>query len=200
METLLLSFNWSNSGVKAPASKTKSRHFGESPAMFPNAQTACQETFLPLVTGNTTVETPDRLTTYRIQGQEMHSITCSRTSSLFELSSCTKMGTAPLSITTFVCSEVPDATFVRAHAASNCTEAKRLSGEYNYELHDKRLKDERALCTCSCGRSPLCRNCTNRGMTPWFITSSMGGLRSAQRKMSADWPLQTQGEGFHPRP
>ena len=33
------------------------------------------------------------------------------------------MGTAPLPMTTPVCSEVPDATFVSAHAASNCTPA-----------------------------------------------------------------------------
>ena len=30
------------------------------------------------------------------------------------------MGIAPLSITTRVCSDVPDATLVKAHAASNC--------------------------------------------------------------------------------
>lgn len=50
--------------------------------------------------------------------------TCSRTSSLGDSSSCTKMGTAPLSMTTLVCSEVPDATLVRAHAASNCAGAE----------------------------------------------------------------------------
>ena len=48
-------------------------------------------------------------------------LTCSRTSSLGDASSCTKIGTAPLSITTRVCSDVPDATFVSAQAASNWT-------------------------------------------------------------------------------
>ena len=62
---------------------------------------------------------------------------CSRTSSMGECSSWTKMGTAPASITTLVWSLVPEATFVRAQAASNC----------------------------SCGRSPRCRNCTKRGIT-----------------------------------
>mmetsp|Transcript_5934 Transcript_5934/g.17654 ORF Transcript_5934/g.17654 Transcript_5934/m.17654 type:complete len:204 (-) Transcript_5934:193-804(-) len=75
---------------------------------------------------------------------------CSRTSSLAESSSCTKMGTAPLEITSLVCSEVPEAMFVSAHAASNC----------------------------SAGLSPTWRSCTKRGTTPALITSSMGGLRS----------------------
>lgn len=47
-------------------------------------------------------------------------ITCSRTSSLGELRSCINLGTAPWSMTTRVCSDVPDATFVNAQAASNC--------------------------------------------------------------------------------
>ena len=52
--------------------------------------------------------------------------TCSRTSSLGELSSLTKIGTAPRSITTFVFSDVPDAMFVRAQAASNCSKLKPM--------------------------------------------------------------------------
>ena len=44
---------------------------------------------------------------------------CSRTSSFGESKSCTKMGTAPLAMTTRVCSEVPEAMLVRAHALSN---------------------------------------------------------------------------------
>lgn len=45
--------------------------------------------------------------------------TCSRISSAGELKSLTKIGTAPLSITTPVCSDVPEAMFVSAQAASN---------------------------------------------------------------------------------
>mmetsp|Transcript_45701 Transcript_45701/g.148557 ORF Transcript_45701/g.148557 Transcript_45701/m.148557 type:complete len:377 (-) Transcript_45701:232-1362(-) len=75
---------------------------------------------------------------------------CSRTSSLGDIRSCTKMGTAPLAITTRVCSDVPDAMLVSAHALSNC----------------------------SIGLSPHCKNCTKRGTTPAAITSSMGGERS----------------------
>lgn len=46
--------------------------------------------------------------------------TCSWTSSISELSRRMKMGTAPALITILVCMEVPDAMFVKAHAASNC--------------------------------------------------------------------------------
>lgn len=45
---------------------------------------------------------------------------CSLTSSLSEVNNLTKISTAPALITTLVCSEVPDAIFVSAHAASNC--------------------------------------------------------------------------------
>ena len=37
------------------------------------------------------------------------------------------MGTAPLSMTTRVCSEVPEATFVSAHAASNFIQRNLVS-------------------------------------------------------------------------
>jgi hypothetical protein len=44
---------------------------------------------------------------------------CSRTSRTVEESNSIKIGTAPASITTVVWSEVPEAIFVNAHAASN---------------------------------------------------------------------------------
>ena len=44
---------------------------------------------------------------------------CSLTSSLLDLSSSTKTGMAPCSITTRVCFDVPEAMLVRAHADSN---------------------------------------------------------------------------------
>lgn len=81
--------------------------------------------------------------------------TCSRTSSLGERRSCTKIGTAPLPMTTRVCSEVPEAMLVSAHALSNC----------------------------SIGLSPHCRNCTNRGTTPAAMTSSIGGDRSMESSL-----------------
>lgn len=59
-------------------------------------------------------------------------LTCSRTSSLGDCSSCTKMGTAPSSMTTLVWSDVPDATLVSAHAASNCAGAVRGETEVHY--------------------------------------------------------------------
>ena len=62
------------------------------------------------------------------------------------------MGTAPLAMTTRVCSDVPEAMFVSAHAASNW----------------------------SIGLSPHCRNCTKRGTTPAAMTSSIGGERSIE--------------------
>eukprot|EP01018_Ginkgo_biloba_P004604 Gb_23371 [translate_table: standard] len=46
-------------------------------------------------------------------------IASSRTSSLAELRRCTKFGTTSWSVITRGCSEVPDAMFVKAHAASN---------------------------------------------------------------------------------
>mmetsp|Transcript_22697 Transcript_22697/g.62659 ORF Transcript_22697/g.62659 Transcript_22697/m.62659 type:complete len:200 (-) Transcript_22697:88-687(-) len=84
---------------------------------------------------------------------------CSRTSSLGDASRDTKMGTAPASITTFVWSEVPEATLVSAHAASNC----------------------------SCGASGFCRNSTNLGTTCVLMTSSMGGLRSMDNSFLNFW-------------
>src|ERR1700744_4460368 len=77
---------------------------------------------------------------------------CSRTSGSWLLRSSTKMGTAPASMTTWVCWAEPEAMFVRAQAASNWT---RVWGE--------------------------CRNSTKRRTTPVSMTRSMGGLRSLDR-------------------
>ena len=79
---------------------------------------------------------------------------CSRTSSLGLSRSRTKMGTAPTSMTTLVCSLVPLAMLVRAHAASNW----------------------------SAGLSSLCRNSTKRGTTPESMTCWMGGFFSIDRR------------------
>mmetsp|Transcript_2162 Transcript_2162/g.6387 ORF Transcript_2162/g.6387 Transcript_2162/m.6387 type:complete len:248 (+) Transcript_2162:1009-1752(+) len=75
---------------------------------------------------------------------------CSRTSSLGDSNNRQKMGTAPSSMTTRVCSDVPDAMFVSAHAASNC----------------------------SAGDSSFWRNWTSRGTTPASMTIWIGGFRS----------------------
>lgn len=40
MESLACSFNCASRGINAPFARTRSRHFGESPATLPNAQTA----------------------------------------------------------------------------------------------------------------------------------------------------------------
>mmetsp|Transcript_21094 Transcript_21094/g.42842 ORF Transcript_21094/g.42842 Transcript_21094/m.42842 type:complete len:229 (+) Transcript_21094:1541-2227(+) len=80
---------------------------------------------------------------------------CSRTSSLGELRSCTNIGTAPRSTQTCVCSEVPEAMFVNAHAASNW----------------------------SVGRCHLERNSTNLGTTPAFMTCWMGGFLSIDKSL-----------------
>lgn len=76
--------NYFNNGFIMPIFKTKSRHNGESPAIFPNAQTAC-----------------------------------SCTSSCGDSNKYINTGTASASITFLVCSDVPEAIFVNAHAASN---------------------------------------------------------------------------------
>mmetsp|Transcript_43523 Transcript_43523/g.120355 ORF Transcript_43523/g.120355 Transcript_43523/m.120355 type:complete len:209 (-) Transcript_43523:205-831(-) len=105
---------------------------------------------------------------------------CSRTSSFGLMRSCTKMGTAPLAITTRVCSEVPEAMFVSAQALSNC----------------------------SIGLSPICRNWTKRGTTPAAMTSSIGGERSmlssfrncvtagSCRLGSSEWTPSTRAVGL----
>ena len=49
---------------------------------------------------------------------------CSRTSSLPDMSNWMKMGTAPDSMTYLVWSDVPDAMFVKAQAASNCNDCE----------------------------------------------------------------------------
>lgn len=72
---------------------------------------------------NTT--TQQTLVTYNVkQGEKQTNtnscVTCSWTSSKSELSSSMKIGTAPASITVFVCMDVPDAMLVSAQAASNC--------------------------------------------------------------------------------
>mmetsp|Transcript_57276 Transcript_57276/g.161773 ORF Transcript_57276/g.161773 Transcript_57276/m.161773 type:complete len:275 (+) Transcript_57276:978-1802(+) len=102
-------------GYSPPLCSTRSRKFGESPAMFPRAQTAC-----------------------------------SRTSSLGDPRSITKIGRAPCSTTTRVCSAVPDAMFVSTQAASNCRSGRFISF----------------------------RNSTKRGTMPVPMTSWIGGFCS----------------------
>ena len=66
--------------------------------------------------------------------------TCSRTSSLGEPRSCTNIGTAPWSITTLVFSDVPEAMFVRAQAASNYSNfhPTEFFGIYNHKKIEKK--------------------------------------------------------------
>lgn len=56
----------------------------------------------------------------------MRNRTCSWTSSKSELSISMKMGTAPAWITTRVWWDVPEAMFVKTHAASNCGDTTPL--------------------------------------------------------------------------
>ncbi len=121
IEILESSLSWLSSGTSALLSSTRSRHFGESPAMLPSAHTACSRAASHTNVAGTTKDEGQRPSRSRTTASVWW-LTCSLTSSLGEASSCTKMGTAPLSITTRVCSEVPDATFVSAQAASNWPE------------------------------------------------------------------------------
>ena len=91
---------------------------------------------------------------------------CSRTSSTGDESSSMKMGTAPASMTTCVCSDVPDAMFVSAQAASNCA--------VRYAIGPRRTW------IIECG---LRRNSTKRATTPHSMTFSMGGLRSFESSL-----------------
>ena len=49
-------------------------------------------------------------------------ITCSMMNSSEECSSCIRGGTAPVSMTARVCSEDPEAMFVKTQADSNCNQ------------------------------------------------------------------------------
>lgn len=51
-----------------------------------------------------------------------------------------KIGTAPASITVFVCMDVPDAMLVSAHAASNCRGTRCHRKKYNFEHFHSELK------------------------------------------------------------
>lgn len=81
-------------------------------------------------------------------------IACSRTSSLGASRRAINFGTAPLSVATLVCWRFPEATFVIAHAASNCNS----------------------------GASNLPKNSINTGTTPVFTISSIGGSTSSDSK------------------
>ena len=78
---------------------------------------------------------------------------CSHTLRSGEERSATKCGTAPAFTTAFVCSEVPEAMFVRAQADSNCRR----------------------------GSSLLCKNSTILGITPASMSVSIGGFLSRER-------------------
>lgn len=84
--------------------------------MFPKAHTACKiKQSQPF--GRMRRITYDELLLRSKMASTHH--TCSLTSSLVDRRSWTNRGTAPFSITSRVLSEVPDATLVRAQAASN---------------------------------------------------------------------------------
>lgn len=93
--------------------------------------------------------------------------------------------------TACVCSEVPDAMFVKAHAASNCKEGlqnkkkKYCNMNFQPELISTLAKFwEFSQCNIpSCRNthlSSLSRQCTKIGNIPDFIRSSIGGLRSLE--------------------
>lgn len=71
---------------KDPSLRTTSLGLGPSPAILPNAQTACSATFMA-----------------------------------GDFNNSTNFGIAPNLITTCVCSDVPEAMFVSAQQASNCS-------------------------------------------------------------------------------
>jgi hypothetical protein len=116
IESLACSLSCCSKGNNPPLASTRSRHFGESPATFPRAHTACKhkQQRKQQAKHQSTPSFRVRIILLLI----FHA--CSRTSSLGELRSLTKMGTAPHSTTTLVFSDVPDAMLVSAQAASNC--------------------------------------------------------------------------------
>lgn len=103
--------------------------------------------------------------THLTPSQVTRPLTCSATSTLSEVSSCTKAGTAFSFTTAAVCSEVPEVMLVSAQAASNW----------------------RRGCAWSL------RKDTSRGRTPDAMTSLMGGLTSASQEGKKDIKIRQRG-------
>jgi hypothetical protein len=95
-----------------------------------------------------------------------------------------------------VWSDVPEAIFVNAHAASNCIKDKdkfQLNTTTMHEMCIDQIREDisrlithwcqgmRLMSTCSWGKSARRRKPTNWGTTSAAITSSIGGLRSARQ-------------------
>lgn len=124
IESFACSLNCASNGTKAPWPRTKSRHLGESPAIFPNAQTAYNGRVkgISRIRNKWIVQQISlnmEVSSIIMNDKQIEASTCSLTSSVCELKSFTNIGTAPWSITTLVFSDVPEAIFVKAHAASN---------------------------------------------------------------------------------
>jgi len=104
------------------------------------------------------------------------SLTCSLTSATGLLRSSTNKGTAPESMTIWVCCEDPEAILVRAHAASNF-ESTVISISIRIFYISCQYPCPVLTCTLEFGDR---RNSTNRGTTPQAITSSIGGFFSLE--------------------
>ena len=98
---VVLSNNWTR-GLRPPVFSIKSRVLGESPAIFPRAQTAYNSQQMNWI--------------QEIAKQSV--VTCSATSICGELNNLTSSGIPPLSMIDWICWWLPDATFVIAHAHS----------------------------------------------------------------------------------
>lgn len=107
---------------------------------------------------------------------------CSRTSGLGEERRRTKAGIAPRRMTWAVCSEVPEAIFVKAQEASNCAQKRKETTKCRWQ--------SKYICernnTWRSGASSFARKFTSRGRTPELMTSFMGGVRSACTEWEAN--------------
>ena len=83
-----------------------------------------------------------------------------------------KYGTAPAWITTCVCSDVPDAMFVSAHAASNCTGVGEWVGE--------KLCQHEKHCSCHMDRTSAKSAASPSAATQVFMRAPQHGRLTAR--------------------
>lgn len=98
---------------------------------------------------------------------------CSQTFRFPHDRSCRKRGTAPAFTTACVCSDVPDAMLVRAHAASNC--------KFGLKIYSNLMRPYEN------SYSVLDKHWTRTGKIPLPIKSSIGGFLSVDSILRACW-------------
>lgn len=175
MDSLACSFNCASKGSKAPWPRTRSRHLGESPATFPNAQTAYSNKTLS-----------------NMRNENLHLLWVSNSIHMLPArahhhwenqEAWRRLGPPhdqlrPLYYQKFQrqCLWVPK-QLQTVNAKSLRTRFMQANKKETHILWSFQVNASIML-TWSCGKSSLIKNSTKRGTTPDCITSSIGGLRS----------------------